>query len=73
VTPIASEAERGYAVQHLPPRLPKLPVHINWRQLGQHVPPPALVASMLPLPARGLTNLAFPLAVAPRTRSDSGA
>jgi hypothetical protein len=30
------------------------------------VPPPALVESMLPIPARGLTNLAFPLAVARR-------
>jgi Mg-chelatase subunit ChlD len=34
--------------------------------LGQHVPPQALVESMLRMPARGLTNVAFPLQVARR-------
>jgi Mg-chelatase subunit ChlD len=34
--------------------------------LGQHVAPQALVESMLRMPARGLTNLAFPLQVARR-------
>jgi Mg-chelatase subunit ChlD len=34
--------------------------------LGQHVPPERLVESMLRMPARGLTNLAFPLQVARR-------
>ncbi|HEY1698348.1 MAG TPA: VWA domain-containing protein [Trebonia sp.] len=34
--------------------------------LGQHVLPQALVESMLRLPARGLTNVAFPLQVARR-------
>jgi Mg-chelatase subunit ChlD len=34
--------------------------------LGQHVSPQALVESMLRIPARGLTNLAFPLQVARR-------
>jgi Mg-chelatase subunit ChlD len=34
--------------------------------LGQHVPPERLVESMLRIPARGLTNLAFPLQVARR-------
>jgi Mg-chelatase subunit ChlD len=32
--------------------------------LGQHVPPERLVESMLRIPARGLTNVAFPLQVA---------
>jgi Mg-chelatase subunit ChlD len=35
-------------------------------RLGQHVPPERLVESMLRIPARGLTNLAFPLQVARR-------
>ena len=35
-------------------------------RLGQHVPPQRLVESMLRIPARGLTNLAFPLQVARR-------
>jgi Mg-chelatase subunit ChlD len=34
--------------------------------LGQHVPPERLVESMLRMPARGLTNIAFPLQVARR-------
>jgi Mg-chelatase subunit ChlD len=34
--------------------------------LGQHVPPERLLESMLRIPARGLTNLAFPLQVARR-------
>ncbi|MGH3299212.1 MAG: vWA domain-containing protein [Trebonia sp.] len=34
--------------------------------LGQHVPPERLVESMLQIPARGLTNIAFPLQVARR-------
>jgi Mg-chelatase subunit ChlD len=34
--------------------------------LGQHVPPERLVESMLRIPARGLTNVAFPLQVARR-------
>jgi Mg-chelatase subunit ChlD len=34
--------------------------------LGQHVPPARLLESMLRIPARGLTNLAFPLQVARR-------
>jgi Mg-chelatase subunit ChlD len=34
--------------------------------LGHHVPPERLVESMLRLPARGLTNVAFPLQVARR-------
>jgi Mg-chelatase subunit ChlD len=34
--------------------------------LGQRVPPERLVESMLQIPARGLTNLAFPLQVARR-------
>jgi Mg-chelatase subunit ChlD len=34
--------------------------------LGQHVGPQALVESMLRIPARGLTNLAFPLQAAQR-------
>jgi Mg-chelatase subunit ChlD len=34
--------------------------------LGQHISPSALVESMLRIPARGLTNLAFPLQVALR-------
>jgi Mg-chelatase subunit ChlD len=33
---------------------------------GQHVPPQRLVESMLRIPARGLTNVAFPLQVARR-------
>ncbi len=37
--------------------------------LGQHVPPERLVESMLRIPARGLTNLAFPLQVALRELS----
>jgi Mg-chelatase subunit ChlD len=32
--------------------------------LGQHVPPQRIVESMMRMPARGLTNLAFPLQVA---------
>jgi Mg-chelatase subunit ChlD len=35
-------------------------------RLGQHVSPERLVESMLRIPARGLTNLAFPLQVARR-------
>jgi Mg-chelatase subunit ChlD len=35
-------------------------------RLGQHVAPPTLVESMVRIPARGLTNLAFPLQVARR-------
>ncbi|HEY0933848.1 MAG TPA: vWA domain-containing protein [Trebonia sp.] len=35
-------------------------------RLGQHVAPERLVESMLRIPARGLTNLAFPLQVARR-------
>jgi Mg-chelatase subunit ChlD len=35
-------------------------------RLGQHWPPERLVESMLRIPARGLTNLAFPLQVARR-------
>jgi len=35
-------------------------------RLWQHVPPERLVESMLRIPARGLTNLAFPLQVARR-------
>src|SRR6185437_12686443 len=34
--------------------------------LGQHVPPERLVEAMLAIPARGLTNVAFPLQVARR-------
>jgi hypothetical protein len=34
--------------------------------LGQHVPPERLVESMLRIPARGLTNVAFPLQAARR-------
>jgi Mg-chelatase subunit ChlD len=34
--------------------------------LGQHVPPSALLEAMLRIPARGLTNIAFPLQVAAR-------
>jgi len=34
--------------------------------LGQHVPPERLLESMLRIPARGLTNVAFPLQVARR-------
>ena len=34
--------------------------------LGQHVPPERLLESMLRIPARGLTNIAFPLQVARR-------
>lgn len=34
--------------------------------LGQHVPPERLVEAMLKIPARGLTNVAFPLQVARR-------
>ena len=34
--------------------------------LGQHVPPERLLESMLRIPARGLTNVAFPLQVAQR-------
>ena len=34
--------------------------------LGRHVPPEKLVESMLRIPARGLTNVAFPLQVARR-------
>jgi Mg-chelatase subunit ChlD len=37
--------------------------------LGQHVPPERLVESMLRIPARGLTNIAFPLQVARRELS----
>jgi Mg-chelatase subunit ChlD len=35
-------------------------------RFGQHVPPARLVESMLGIPARGLTNVAFPLQVARR-------
>ena len=35
-------------------------------RLGQHVPPDRLVESMLRMPARGLTNIAFPLQAARR-------
>jgi Mg-chelatase subunit ChlD len=35
-------------------------------RLGQHVPPERLVETMLRMPARGLTNVAFPLQVARR-------
>ena len=35
-------------------------------RLGQHVPPERLVESMLRMPARGLTNIAFPLQAARR-------
>jgi Mg-chelatase subunit ChlD len=35
-------------------------------RLGQHVAPQALLESMMRIPARGLTNLAFPLQVARR-------
>jgi Mg-chelatase subunit ChlD len=35
-------------------------------RLGQHVPPQTLVESMVRIPARGLTNLAFPLQVGRR-------
>jgi Mg-chelatase subunit ChlD len=35
-------------------------------RLGQHVPPERLLESMLRIPARGLTNVAFPLQVARR-------
>jgi Mg-chelatase subunit ChlD len=35
-------------------------------RLGQHVPPERLVESMLRVPARGLTNIAFPLQAARR-------
>jgi Mg-chelatase subunit ChlD len=38
-------------------------------RLGQQVPPQRLVESMLRIPARGLTNLAFPLQVARRELS----
>ena len=38
-------------------------------RLGQHVAPQALVETMLRIPARGLTNLAFPLQVARRELS----
>jgi Mg-chelatase subunit ChlD len=34
--------------------------------LGQHVPPQALLDTMLRIPAKGLTNVAFPLQVAAR-------
>jgi Mg-chelatase subunit ChlD len=34
--------------------------------LGQHIPPSALLEAMLRIPARGLTNIAFPLQVASR-------
>jgi Mg-chelatase subunit ChlD len=36
------------------------------RRLGQHVPPPVLLDTMLRIPAKGLTNIAFPLQVAAR-------
>ena len=36
------------------------------RHLGQHVPPPVLLDTMLRIPAKGLTNIAFPLQVAAR-------
>jgi len=35
-------------------------------RLGQHVPPQALLDRMLRIPAKGLTNIAFPLQVATR-------
>ncbi len=35
-------------------------------RLGQHVPPQSLLDMMLRIPARGLTNIAFPLQVAAR-------
>ena len=35
--------------------------------LGQHVPPQQLLDQMLRIPARGLTNIAFPLQVAARS------
>ncbi len=35
-------------------------------RLGQHVPPASLLDTMLRLPAKGLTNIAFPLQVAAR-------
>jgi Mg-chelatase subunit ChlD len=38
-------------------------------RLGQHVPPERLLESMLRIPARGLTNVAFPLQVARRELS----
>jgi len=38
----------------------------NHGRLGQHVPPERLVETMLRIPARGLTNLAFPLQTALR-------
>jgi Mg-chelatase subunit ChlD len=38
-------------------------------RLGQHVAPERLVEAMLRIPARGLTNLAFPLGVAQRELS----
>ena len=41
-------------------------------RLGQHVPPERLVESMLRIPARGLTNLAFPLQVARRAGPGPG-
>jgi len=37
------------------------------RRLGQHVPPPVLLDTMLRIPAKGLTNIAFPLQVAARS------
>ena len=36
------------------------------RHLGQHVPPSVLLDTMLRIPAKGLTNIAFPLQVAAR-------
>jgi len=36
------------------------------RRLGQHVPPAVLLDTMLRIPAKGLTNIAFPLQVAAR-------
>jgi Mg-chelatase subunit ChlD len=38
-------------------------------RLGQHVPPERLVETMLRIPARGLTNIGFPLQVARRELS----
>jgi hypothetical protein len=35
-------------------------------RLGQHVPPQALLDTMLRIPAKGLTNIAWPLQVAAR-------
>ena len=35
-------------------------------RLGQHVPPQSLLDTMLRIPAKGLTNIAFPLQVAAR-------